>query len=122
MKRPEQQFQIKLVSDLALILTPETFFLHIPNGGKRTKTEAAILQAMGVKKGAPDLLFIHRGRAFFMELKAGKREMSIAQIRTKNDLRRAGAPVETARNIDDVLECLAIWGIPTRICEHARAA
>lgn len=29
--------------------------MHIPNGGKRTKIEAAILQEIGVKPGVPDL-------------------------------------------------------------------
>ena len=30
--------------------------MHIPNGGKRTKAEAAIMHATGVKSGVPDLL------------------------------------------------------------------
>lgn len=120
-KRPEQKFQIKLVEDLALILTPATFFCHIPNGGYRTKAEAGILQAMGARAGAPDLLFVHEGRAFFMELKIGKRDLSLAQITCKNDLRRAGACVETVRNLDEALECLNIWGIPVRIKQDKAA-
>lgn len=46
---------------------------HIPNGGKRRKSEAARFKAMGVKAGVPDLfLSVPRGgfHGLFIELKA----------------------------------------------------
>ena len=46
---------------------------HIPNGGKRGKSEAARFKAMGVKAGVPDLLLpVPRGgfHGLFIELKA----------------------------------------------------
>ena len=46
--------------------------LHIPNGGKRSKVEAARFKAMGVKPGVPDLLLpVPRGKyhGLFIELK-----------------------------------------------------
>lgn len=46
---------------------------HIPNGGKRGKSEAARFKAMGVKAGVPDLLLpVSRGgfHGLFIELKA----------------------------------------------------
>lgn len=45
---------------------------HIPNGGARSKTEAARFKAMGVKKGVPDIhLPVARGRyhGLYIELK-----------------------------------------------------
>ena len=45
---------------------------HIPNGGKRSKTEAAIFKAMGVKAGVPDLcLPVARGgfAGLYIEMK-----------------------------------------------------
>lgn len=46
---------------------------HIPNGGKRGKSEAARFKAMGVKAGVPDLFLpVPRGgfHGLFIELKA----------------------------------------------------
>ena len=47
--------------------------LHIPNGGKRRKSEAARVKAMGVKAGVPDMFLpVPRGgfHGLFIELKA----------------------------------------------------
>lgn len=121
MKHRETAFQIKLVRDLALILTPATWFCHIPNGGFRTKAEAGIFKAMGVRSGAPDLLFVHEGRAFFMELKIDGEELSMNQVRCRAELRAAGALVETVRTLDEALNCLDTWSIPTRIARKPAA-
>lgn len=121
MKRPEQTFQIRLVRDLALILTPKTWFCHIPNGGWRTKAEAGIFKAMGVRSGAPDLLFIHEGRAFFMELKVEGGTLSMSQVACRAELRAAGAHVATVHNMDEALDVLALWQIPTRIAQRSAA-
>jgi hypothetical protein len=51
-------------------------FLHIPNGGARTAAEASILKGLGVMRGAPDLLLIHRGVVFALELKAPSGRLS----------------------------------------------
>ena len=45
---------------------------HVPNGGKRTKAQAARFKAMGVRRGFPDLILpVPRGRfgGLFIELK-----------------------------------------------------
>ena len=55
---------------------PELRYLfHIPNGGKRTKSEAARFKAEGVKPGVPDLFLpVARGpyHGLFVELKRQK--------------------------------------------------
>jgi hypothetical protein len=46
---------------------------HVPNGGKRTKIEASILNGMGVRAGMPDLLLPVARRGYIglaIELKA----------------------------------------------------
>lgn len=52
---------------------------HIPNGGKRSKTEAGRFKAMGVKAGVPDLFLpVPRGsyHGIFIELKSDKGKAS----------------------------------------------
>lgn len=69
----EEQEQRLLLSWAARTGRPELRLLHaIPNGGKRLKSEAARLQAMGVKPGVPDLcLPVPRGKyhGLYIELK-----------------------------------------------------
>lgn len=52
----------------------QTRFLifHVPNGGKRGKIEAAMLQGQGVVAGIPDLIFLWKGRAYGIEMKTKK--------------------------------------------------
>lgn len=44
---------------------------HVPNGGARRPIEAAILKGLGVVAGAADVILLHRGRAFALELLVG---------------------------------------------------
>ena len=56
---------------------------HIPNGGKRTKTEAARFRAAGVRRGVPDL-FLPCARegyhGLYVEMKALDGRPSKAQL------------------------------------------
>lgn len=62
---------------------PELSLLfHVPNGGKRSKVEAARFKAMGVQAGVPDLFLpVPRGayHGLFIEMKAPKGRTSNAQ-------------------------------------------
>lgn len=52
----EEQIQVVKWAELQMGRWPDLQWLyHIPNGGKRRKTEAARFKAMGVKAGVPDL-------------------------------------------------------------------
>lgn len=117
--RPEQRLQITICNTLKQILTASTWFCHIPNGGWRSPVEAGIFKAMGVRSGAPDILLIHKGQAYFMELKAGSGELTDNQRECHTALRAAGAPVIVVRTLDQALECLDVWGIPTRLAVAA---
>lgn len=81
------------------------------------------LKSMGLVPGFCDLLFVHRGVAFGMELKAGKETLSETQRDTHAALGRAGMDVRVVRSLDEAMAALAAFGIPTRIVhEQARAA
>lgn len=71
----EQEEQIALM-DWAQLMSrvfPELKLLyHVPNEGKRSKTAGAILKAMGLKKGVPDVVLpVARGNyhGLYIELK-----------------------------------------------------
>lgn len=73
---------------------PELALLHhIPNGGKRSKSEAARFKAAGVKAGVPDIeLPVARGGYFglHIELKAGKNKTTVKQDEWLQALREQG--------------------------------
>jgi hypothetical protein len=48
---------------------------------------------------------------FGVELKSDRGRLSAAQKATHEEMREAGAIVETVSNIDDALKILCAWGI-----------
>lgn len=78
----EESEQITLFhwADMQLGKYPELRLMHhIPNGGKRSKTEAARFKAQGVKPGVPDIcLPVPKGgyHGLYIELKRADPEKS----------------------------------------------
>jgi hypothetical protein len=109
--QPEAQLHRSLVEHLRWCAKADVWFCHLANGGARSKIEAAIFKGLGVRPGAPDLLVIHAGQPLFLELKTPGRALSPAQTECHDALRRAGATVETADNIDTALTYLRRRGV-----------
>ncbi len=61
---------------------------HVPNGGKRSKIEAAQLKGMGVVPGISDFVFLFKQRTYLIELKKpdGKGVISPEQERFKEQV------------------------------------
>lgn len=90
---------------------PELRLLHhIPNGGRRTKAEAGILLAMGVKAGVPDLcLPVARGgcHGLYIELKRAEAgRASAAQEEWIMELRRQGYAAEVCHGWEAARETI----------------
>lgn len=87
---------------------------HVPNGGKRSATEAARFKAMGVKAGVPDLcLPAPRGgyAGLYIEMKYGKNKPTDNQKQWIADLQKQGYKVavcwseeEATRLLENYLE------------------
>ena len=103
-RHPEQQLQRAVVEYLRLMenMRKLTFF-HPPNGGGRSKIEAAIFKGLGVRPGVPDLvLLLPPGRAAFIELKAGAGRLSTAQMAFKKQVKSLGFRFAECRSVDEV--------------------
>lgn len=121
MRRPEQALQRSVIQYLDAVLPTEAWAFHVPNGGGRSKAEASIFKALGVRPGIPDLCIIWQGKTHWIELKAGRGRTSEAQQAAHLRLQGCGCwPVATCRSIDDIKAALRVYGIPTR--EARRAA
>lgn len=78
-------------------------YFAIPNGGKRSKIEAAIMKGLGVKSGVPDLqILFTNGTTIFLELKAGDNEPTRNQKTWIHWLNENGRPTYVVRSVDEV--------------------
>jgi VRR-NUC domain len=110
-RRPEAAIQRAVFQHLRVRGAPGVFAFHPANGGYRKPVEAAILKGLGVVAGVPDVIAIHNGRCFALELKAEGGRVTDKQLATIAALREAGAFVGIAEGINRALACLEAWGL-----------
>ena len=125
-KHPEEALQRTTAQFLGIeknvALPEDAVWFHPPNGGARSKAEAGIFKAMGVKAGVPDIIVVYRGRMIAIELKAAGGSLSPAQKDMHARLSMAGALVYTATSVEAVEGFLRGAGVPLRATTGARAA
>jgi hypothetical protein len=110
-QQPEAELQRACIQHLQLRGAKGVVPFAIPNGGLRSKVEAAIMRATGTLAGMPDLGIVHRGQIFFIELKTETGKPSARQSAVMDGLRLAGATVAIAYGLDDALRQLEEWGL-----------
>lgn len=82
---------------------------HIPNGGKRSKTEAVRFRAAGVRSGVPDLFLpCARGgyHGMWIEMKAVDGRVSADQARWRKDLLEQGYMSVVCYGADAAIEAI----------------
>lgn len=98
----EQDLQMNCVKWFELSY-PKELILHYPAGGYRTKAEAGIIKAMGVKKDIPDL-FIPAMRGgyggLWVELKKPGESPSPEQVEMIMELNNKGYKAVWSDNLD----------------------
>lgn len=124
MNRPEQALHRSVVSFLRVVLPKPWVFFHPANGGSRSKAEAGIFKAMGVRAGIPDLVLLGpRELAPFglkipqvvcIEFKAPKGSLSPAQKDTIAALAELGIETHIVRSIDEAEAVLRGLGVPLK--------
>ena len=84
---------------------------HTPNGGQRSKAEAAIFKGLGVKPGVSDVVAVHEGRIFALEIKTEVGRPTDSQLEFIADMEAAGAFTCVAYGLDRALAVLESWGL-----------
>jgi predicted RecB family endonuclease len=84
--------------------------------GSRDRKAAAIrmnrLKALGLLPGAADLVVVHEGRAYFLEVKRGPREkQTVNQELFEARAVECGAKYVVVRLASEVKDALTGWGI-----------
>ena len=90
-RSPEAQIQRSIFQHLRVRGTPGMFAFHVPNGGYRRPVEAAILKGLGVVAGVPDIIIVHEGRCYGLELKAKGGRATPKQLEAIAAMEAAGA-------------------------------
>jgi VRR-NUC domain len=108
---PEDAIQRAVFEHLAVRGAPRLFAFHPANGGYRRPIEAARLKGLGVRAGVPDVIVIHRGQVFAIELKAERGRATDAQLQATEDIRAAGGHAQVCYGLDHALAVLEGWGL-----------
>jgi hypothetical protein len=87
------------------------FAFHPANGGWRSPIEAAVFKGLGVVPGTPDVIAVHNGRCYGLELKAPGGCISKAQRAAIAALEAAGATCGIAEGLDQAIALLEGWGL-----------
>ena len=115
MIRREETIHRAIAAHLRLRLAPPWLFWSTPNQrGTRKGWEQAILAALGVRPGMPDLFLAGEGRVIGVEVKAPKGTLSPAQKDTIAALAAAGIPTLIVRSVDEAEAALKAMGVPLR--------
>jgi hypothetical protein len=86
---------------------PGAFAFHPKNGGIHQRGQRRGINAgLGVVSGVPDVIVIHQGRTYGLELKTDKGKLSDTQIGTLEEMERAGAICHVAHGLDPALRWL----------------
>jgi hypothetical protein len=110
----EARIQAAIVEWIRTV-APGVLVFAIPNGGLRTKAEAARLKWTGTLAGVPDLAIVaHGGRIYFIEVKTADGTLSADQRTLRDWLIALGCAPAICRSVDDVRRSFAAWGISTR--------
>jgi hypothetical protein len=105
-RQPEAVIQRTIVQHYRQRAIPGVFMFAVPNGGLRSKTEAAIMRGTGTVAGVPDLVWVKDAAIYALEIKSATGRLTPAQCDCHERLRAAGAIVGVARGIDEALAWL----------------
>lgn len=84
-------------------------FFSVPNGGRRSKIEAKILKAEGVKAGVSDLLLLFPNEEYTflaIEMKTKKGTQNPNQKNWQQDVEQLGAKYAICRSVEEFQDVL----------------
>lgn len=115
MRRPEELIYRAVVQHLEYRQRPGVLFTHPASGGGRSKAEAGVMKALGVRKGWPDLIGVVIDGSglnlWGLELKAPQGRLTKEQREWIEAVSDAGHYAGWASSVDDAVDLLTGWGV-----------
>ena len=87
-------------------------YFHVPNA-PRSAISGRKLKDMGMRSGVSDLIMLHQGVAYALELKSEGGHLSPQQRRFLADWQYAGGKAHVSRGLDEALGILKKWRLIT---------
>jgi hypothetical protein len=113
-RNAEARIQAAIVEWIRMV-APDLIAFHVPNGGLRTKAEAARLKWVGTLAGVPDVVVLGLdGRCWLIEVKGPGGSLSPEQCVIRDRCVAMRIPFVVAKSIDDVRLAFRLWRIETR--------
>ena len=110
MSEAQEQIAVMRWAELQSHIYPELNLLfHIPNGSNKSKAQAGLFKAMGLKSGVPDLFLPVARQCYhglFIEMKTKKGVLSTSQEWWLFELQKQGYRVDIARSFEEAIETL----------------
>ena len=103
MNHPESQIQQACVK-LFRAKYKDYILFSVPNGGRRSRIEAAIMRGEGVLPGVADLFLAHASGDFhglFIEIKSEKGKQTAYQKAFEEDILTSGFAYRICRSVDE---------------------
>lgn len=118
-RRPEQAIQKAVFQHIRARGVPGLVAWHTPNGafyggkrsGKGVAIQGSIMAGLGVRAGVSDILLVHEGKIFALELKAEGGRATEQQLKFLSDMEQAGAFTALPTGLDAALATLESWGL-----------
>jgi hypothetical protein len=115
----EDQIQQNIVSCLSALSRRHDFiFFAVLNeaamkgrSGRARYALVAWLKKMGMVPGTTDLVIIHRGRSYLVEVKTARGQQSENQKLFAEWARGAGARYVIVRSIEEMMDAMRAWNI-----------
>lgn len=114
-KRPEDDLQRKCVEILERVhprYQGDVLWFHVPNGGGRSKVEAAIFKGLGVVAGVPDLVLIWGRGTLLVELKAPRGRLTKSQRKVFDQCDRMGVEYDQVNSVEGFLSACVEREVP----------
>lgn len=117
MKREEQLIHKTVASHLRQRGVAGLLWWHTPSGvfmGKNRRAAAVqggIMKSLGWRAGVSDIVALHNGKFFALELKSHGGRPTEAQLAFVSDVNAAGGYAVVAEGLDEALKCLEFWGL-----------
>ena len=105
----EQQIQKAVFGHLRARAVPGAFFWHPFSGGFRKPKEAAIFKGLGAIAGLPDVMVLHQGQLYSIELKTETGRPTETQLCVLDAIRAAGGHAVVCNGLDRAIACLEAW-------------
>lgn len=107
MRNEEHNIQVSMVNWFRLQYPKLKLSLFaVPNGGHRHPATARKLKAEGVVAGVSDLIFFHKRKCYFIEVKTEKGKQQQTQKDFQKHIEKEGAEYFIVRSLDDFIELI----------------